>query len=729
MFTDSYGNVRFPGLYRGIVKDSKDPLGRGRVRLQVPQVLGDAVTDWAWGSYKAGLQTTDLTVGTGVWVQFEGGDPAFPVWTDGFSSDGSVDYLQINTAYEGGSQEVGQLTWNTEDETPEVKVGNGEVTLQIGQEFHARVSNTSGTTILPGVVVYYNGDVGSNGHASVRPYLADGTISAFKVVGITTQEIPPGGDGLVTLKGKVRDLNTSAYAIGDVLYASPLFTGQLTVAQPTPPDEVIVVAVVTAISATAGEVTVSVAPVINQLTTNITLYQTNVASDISTYFKMVNSQSDTDYNDTAVTIPVPSGSLGGSVGSTVVLSSFAAPANLFTGDPGVAVNITTSGNIMKTAGNNNTQTLFFFTVYKRSSSGTETLLGTSGQTGPAANVTHNQWQQFTEDVSVTLGTFLSTDRIVVKFHAYIAQAGTQAYAFQFGGLTPVRTRIPVPVSVISTSPAIGVSVDTTNFNNNLSSADNTVQLALETLDEIPINPIGIISPYAGATAPTGWLLCDGSAVSRTTYANLFTLIGTTYGAGNGSTTFNIPDMVGRVPVGRVASPPSLGSTTITIASPAVFTRSNHGLADGQLAYLTTTGALPTGLTANTRYFVRNATSTTFNLSTTLAGSLINTSGTQSGTHTLSDGSFADLGREAGAQSHTHTRGNLAAAIGATNSSTVTIGYQAGNTVAGGPTSSTYGISGTNQAGQSFNHYTPVYGSPDPSSNLSPYTVVNYIIKT
>ena len=60
---------------------------------------------------------------------------------------------------------------------------------------------------------------------------------------------------------------------------------------------------------------------------------------------------------------------------------------------------------------------------------------------------------------------------------------------------------------------------------------------------------GQIIMFAGSTAPTGWLICDGSAVSRTTYAKLFAVIGTTYGAGDGSTTFNLPDFRGRVPVG------------------------------------------------------------------------------------------------------------------------------------------------------------------------------------
>ena len=66
-------------------------------------------------------------------------------------------------------------------------------------------------------------------------------------------------------------------------------------------------------------------------------------------------------------------------------------------------------------------------------------------------------------------------------------------------------------------------------------------------------PAGMIVPYAGSTAPDGWLLCDGSAVSTTTYSNLYSVIGTTYG-GSGS-NFNLPDLRGRVPIG--ASPSHL----------------------------------------------------------------------------------------------------------------------------------------------------------------------------
>lgn len=64
-------------------------------------------------------------------------------------------------------------------------------------------------------------------------------------------------------------------------------------------------------------------------------------------------------------------------------------------------------------------------------------------------------------------------------------------------------------------------------------------------------PIGTMLMWAGSSGavPTGWALCDGSAISRTTYSDLFTLLSTTFGSGDGSTTFNLPNMQDRFPVG------------------------------------------------------------------------------------------------------------------------------------------------------------------------------------
>jgi microcystin-dependent protein len=78
---------------------------------------------------------------------------------------------------------------------------------------------------------------------------------------------------------------------------------------------------------------------------------------------------------------------------------------------------------------------------------------------------------------------------------------------------------------------------------------NVTRAKLETILQDSFCPVGSVQMFAGASAPTGFLLCDGSAIDRTTYANLFAAISTTWGIGDGSTTFNIPDFRGIFPKG------------------------------------------------------------------------------------------------------------------------------------------------------------------------------------
>ena len=94
------------------------------------------------------------------------------------------------------------------------------------------------------------------------------------------------------------------------------------------------------------------------------------------------------------------------------------------------------------------------------------------------------------------------------------------------------------------------------------------------------NPVGAVTAFAGSVAPTSWLLCYGQNVSRTVYAPLFAVIGTTYGAGDGTTTFTVPDMRGRAvagldnmggtDAGRLSVANTLGTTagaeTVTLTS-------------------------------------------------------------------------------------------------------------------------------------------------------------------
>lgn len=63
-------------------------------------------------------------------------------------------------------------------------------------------------------------------------------------------------------------------------------------------------------------------------------------------------------------------------------------------------------------------------------------------------------------------------------------------------------------------------------------------------------PVGTVLMFAGSAPPDGWLVCDGAAVSRTQYAKLFAIVGTAYGAGDGATTFNVPNFKGRFPAGH-----------------------------------------------------------------------------------------------------------------------------------------------------------------------------------
>lgn len=90
-------------------------------------------------------------------------------------------------------------------------------------------------------------------------------------------------------------------------------------------------------------------------------------------------------------------------------------------------------------------------------------------------------------------------------------------------------------------------------------------------------PAGIIAPFAGTTAPTGWLSCEGQAISRSTYATLFAAIGTTWGNGDGSTTFNIPDLRGMFlrGTGTNATGSSSGAVGPSVGAYAADTYLNH----------------------------------------------------------------------------------------------------------------------------------------------------------
>ncbi len=88
---------------------------------------------------------------------------------------------------------------------------------------------------------------------------------------------------------------------------------------------------------------------------------------------------------------------------------------------------------------------------------------------------------------------------------------------------------------------------------------------------------GEMVPYAGSTPPPGWLLCNGQAVSRTAYPDLFTAIGTKWGSGDGANTFNVPSMTDRYPYGASSSRPlgTTGGSASLVLSAAQLPPHNH----------------------------------------------------------------------------------------------------------------------------------------------------------
>jgi microcystin-dependent protein len=176
------------------------------------------------------------------------------------------------------------------------------------------------------------------------------------------------------------------------------------------------------------------------------------------------------------------------------------------------------------------------------------------------------------------------------------------------------------------------------------------------------SPIGEVTAFAGGSAPTGWLLCDGSAVSRTTYANLFAVCSTTYGVGDGSATFNVPNLAGRSVVGAgtgygngisnsgatsyvtTSASGSVGVATIGVAA-------GHGIVAGNT--IVVAGVTPSGY--NGTYTVTSVTSTSVSYTNATTGSQT-VAGTISPSVLTSRTRGSWFGDERLAL-HTHTMGN------------------------------------------------------------------------
>jgi hypothetical protein len=157
--------------------------------------------------------------------------------------------IDFDLNYTGATSE-GRLSWNSTDATLDLGMGGGNVTQQIGQEIYYRIKNQSGSTISNGRVVRNAGSVGASGRILGEYMIADGTYPFAKTLGIATEDILNGSDGLVTEFGVVRGLNTTgslygeSWSDGDVLYVSSTIPGGLTNVEPQAPNQILEMGVV-----------------------------------------------------------------------------------------------------------------------------------------------------------------------------------------------------------------------------------------------------------------------------------------------------------------------------------------------------------------------------------------------------------------------------------------------------------------------------------------------------
>ena len=151
-----------------------------------------------------------------------------PPFVQSVFEDIFVDSVQFDTTLANGPISLGQLRWNTDDDTLNVGMMYDSV-LQIGEETFYHVENVTGSTILNGTLCSYGGTVGNSGKLRITPWT--GTISpesTVKIMGVATTDIPNGGTGYLTYFGKVRGIDCSGatenetWANGDILYPTPI---------------------------------------------------------------------------------------------------------------------------------------------------------------------------------------------------------------------------------------------------------------------------------------------------------------------------------------------------------------------------------------------------------------------------------------------------------------------------------------------------------------------------
>lgn len=154
----------------------------------------------------------------------------------------NTDYVDFNSNSPSSPIDK-RIQWSDDDETLLLGL-NPDTIHKIGQETLFLVKNQTGITIPKGAVVGAVGTIGTSGRILIQPFLANGTQQSKFLIGVTSENILDGTDGFVTAFGSIRQINTSEFPDGTILYSSPTIAGGFTSIPPTAPNNIITVAIV-----------------------------------------------------------------------------------------------------------------------------------------------------------------------------------------------------------------------------------------------------------------------------------------------------------------------------------------------------------------------------------------------------------------------------------------------------------------------------------------------------
>jgi hypothetical protein len=151
-------------------------------------------------------------------------------------------YYRFDTTPTSTPTDQGTMYWDEDDNTVDI-VLNGYI-MKVGEDQFYPVKNQTGSNIAKGVAVRFAGTVGSSGRLLIAPFLADGSLPSTRFIGVTAEAIANGEDGKVLWFGRLRGINTSAFAEGDILYASTTVAGGFQTTVPTAPNNIVEIAAV-----------------------------------------------------------------------------------------------------------------------------------------------------------------------------------------------------------------------------------------------------------------------------------------------------------------------------------------------------------------------------------------------------------------------------------------------------------------------------------------------------